>query len=615
MKPTPSVNSSALCARACLALLSSCGLVSSIPSVRAATWDAGGAADLNWSTTANWSDDASPAGKAVVFDNTGGGTLNATTVGNIVDTSVTLDSLSYANTGTSGSTFQVTEISGGATLTLDAGTAPATIFSVGGVASASTRVAIRGAGTLTINEATAAISVGTPSANQSASLDMSGLAAFNATVASVNFGTNRGNGDVTLAGANVITATTFSVGNTTVGSTGGGSKSDLLLGTTNAINADTITVGVGLASGSVGFRMGLTAPTVTIRGSAGGTSRANLTIANTLSSSIGNGQGSSVDFTASSGSVDAQIGTLLIGRRGDAGSNATYTGSLTMNKGTIDATVVTLGQSAGTGLLANSVTATLSVSGNGAFTAGSISMADNAAGATSVTANLNVSGTAVVTVAGGIVAGSKSGTATAVNANVTVSGGTLTVGGNLAEGAGAAGVTSAVTVSGGTLDMDRGSISVDTFALTSGTLKNVASFSAGTTGGLNVQAASTLGYDVNGAFTALALTGDLTLGASSNLQLTLADGFVPTGSLLLVDNDGGESIVGTFATINGGAFGAGNSFTLTNNLGSYDFVLNYGGGDGNDLVAVFSAIPEPSACAALAGAAMLGLAAWRRRRS
>lgn len=595
--------------------LSASVLILLASSAHAATWDAGDGSDLNWTTVANWSDDAGAAGKAVVFDNTAGGTANATTAGNIVDASLTIDSLGYANTGTSGSTFQVTEIGSGVTLTLDAaGAAPATILSVGGVASATTRVAIRGAGTLTVNEATSAISVGTPSANQFASLDMSGLATFNATVASVNFGTNRGNGDVTLAAANTITATAFNVGSTTVGSTGGSSKSDLLLGTTNTINADTITVGGGLGSGTVGFRAGLTAPTVTIRGSAGATSRANLTIANASGSSLGNAQGSSVDFTASSGSVDALIGTLLVGRRGDAGSFATYTGSLTMNKGVIDATSVTLGQSAGSGLAANSVTATLSVGGTGTFATGSVTMADNSAGATSVTANLNVSGTASVTVAGDITTGARNGTATTVAANVTVSGGTLKVGGNLAEGAGAAGVTSAVTVSGGTLDMDHGNVAVDTFTFTGGTLKNVASFSAGTAGGLNVQNASTLAYDVDGSFTTLTLAGTLTLGANANLQLALADGFAPAGSLLLVSNDGADSIVGTFATVNGGAFGPGGSFTLTNNLGSFGFVLNYAGGDGNDLVAQFSAVPEPSAYALFAGAAALASVCRRRRR-
>jgi hypothetical protein len=598
---------------ACLraAIITSVGFSMLAPFAQAATWDGGGS-DTNWSTTLNWSDDASPAGQAVLFDNTAGLTSGPTVAGNNVDSSLTLDSLSYANTGTSGSVWQVTQISGGQTLTLDsASIPPSTIFSVGGVAFASTRVAILGAGTFTINEATSSIAVGGPTANQSAVLDMSGLAVFNATVATVNFGASRANGDVMLANTNTITATTFNVGNVT-SSTGSNSKSDLLLGTTNTINADTINVGVNYASGTIRFQSGLTSPTVTIRGSAGGTSRADLTIANTVAvGSIGNAQGSSVDLTDSGGSVDARIGTLLIGRRGDSGANTTYTGSLAMDKGSIDATTVVLGQSAGAGLAANSVTAGLSV-GGGTFNAGTISMADNAAGATSVTANLNVSGTAVVTVAGNVVAGSQSGTATTVAANINVSSGKLVIHGDLAEGTNPSGVASTVNLSGGTLDMDHGSIAVDTVNFTAGTLKNVASFAAGA--GLDVQNASTLAYDVDGAFTSTVLTGTLTLGAGANLELSLATGFVPTGDLLLVANDGSESIVGTFATINGEAFDEGSSFTLTNNTGSYVFTLNYAGGTGNDLVAQLSAVPEPAAYAVLVGGAMMVLAIGRRRR-
>ena len=209
--------------------------------------------------------------------------------------------------------------------------------------------------------------------------------------------------------------------------------------------------------------------------------------------------------------------------------------------------------------------------------------------------------------------GDVQGTGT-VAANVTVSGGTLTVGGNLGEGAGGASVTSVLTVSGGTLDMTHGSIAVDTVNFTSGTLKNVASFSAGTSGGLNVQNDSTLSYDLDGSFTSLALTGTLTLGGSSNLQLALAAGYVPTGGFTLVANDGSDSIVGTFATINGGSFGPGNTFTLSNNTGSYVFTLDYAGGTGNDLVAQYSAVPEPSVCAVLAGLCGLGVVLLRRRR-
>ncbi|HEY9248625.1 MAG TPA: PEP-CTERM sorting domain-containing protein [Rariglobus sp.] len=598
-------------ARACLrvAVISLSG-ISMMASVHAATWDGNaGVGDLNWSTALNWSDDAGAAGKAVVFDNTFGATANATTAGNIVDASLTIDSLGYAN---SGSTWQVTQIGSGVTLTLDAGTAPATILSVSGGAVAATNAAITGAGSLVVNEATSNVFVGNSNTGpQVATLDMSGLGAFTATVNEFQLGVGvRGIGIVNLAGTNTITASKLRVGDVTL-STSGGNPNILRLGGGNTLNVDTIAVGANYSSGTLTFRSGLpTTSSVTIRAK-DGVGRADMSIGVNGTTSVNNGMAGTVNFTG--GTVDALINTLTIAQRADTNANGTITGTLSMSRGTIDATSVIVGKTLAAGSGASATTGTINVSG-GAFTAGSVVMAQNLSGArTGLVGNLNVSGTGAVTVAGNVTTGDVQGTG-AVTANVTVSGGALTVGGNLAEGANGASVTSTVTLSGGTLDMTRGNIAVDTFTFTGGTLKNVASFSAGTSGGLNVQNASTLAYDVDASFASTVLTGTLTLGASANLRLTLADDFAPTGSLLLVVNDDTDSIVGTFATINGVAFGAGNTFTLTNSLGSYDFTLSYAGGSGNDLVAVLSTIPEPSTYAMLAGLGVLGLAAVRRRR-
>ncbi len=572
------------------------------------TWNTNSAGS-NWSGPSNWNPSGNPAGNDLIFGDAFGETANATTVGNIVDQDYTVNSLTYNNTGTSGNFWQVTEISSTKTLTLNAaGVAPATIFTVGGVSSASTRVAIRGAGTFTIDEASAAISVGTPTGNQSALLDMSGLSTFNATVATANFGSGQGNGDVTLANSNAITATTLNLG-TSTGSTGSTTKSDLLLGTVNTIHADTINVGLNYGSGNLAFRTGLTNPSVTIRGTAGGASLADLTVGNSNGISINNSQGSSVNLRG--GSVDAALDQVLIGRRADTNANAGYYGSFAMDQGSVTANAVVLGQTAGTGNASALVTSTLAVEG-GTFAAGTLSMADNTAGATSVVSNLNVSGSStVVTVSGNVTAGSRSGTASTVAANVTVSAGTLLIQGNLAEGAGPAGVTSTVTLSGtGTLNMDHGNIAVDTFTMTGGTLKDVANFAASTSGGLNLQSASKLAFGIDSGFTTLGLTGTLTLGASSDLVLSLANGFTPGSSFTLVANDLADAISGSFATINGSAFGPGNSFSLTNDMGTFNYTLSYTGGTGNDLMA----IPEPSACLLLAGAGAIFVVMRRRHR-
>src|SRR5205814_4183195 len=80
---------------------------------------------------------------------------------------------------------------------------------------------------------------------------------------------NGPNGTLVLAGSNTITAGTVRV---SYGSTNAGT-SNLRLGTSNTINADNIYIATGKGAGNLLFNTGLSGPTVTIRGSAGGSSR------------------------------------------------------------------------------------------------------------------------------------------------------------------------------------------------------------------------------------------------------------------------------------------------------------------------------------------------------
>lgn len=572
------------------------------------TWNTN-TAGSNWSNAASWTPAGSPAANNVTFgDAFGKGVIG--TIGNVVDQSFTVNSLTYNHTGTTTTSYQVTGIGAGLELLVNsaAGTPPGTIFTVGGVTSASTRVVMQGAGTFTIDEAASNISVGGPTAANTSSLEMNGLANFNANVAVIEFGGtgSRANGDVTLANSNVITAATLNLGTANT-STTGGSKSDLLLGTGNILHLDNINVGLNFASGSIKFRSGLTSPGVTIRGNVN--ARANLTVGNTNAIAVSNTQGSDVDFQG--GNLDAQLDSLIIARRGDSGTQATYANTFKMDTGTVDVNAVTLAQSAGTGVLANSTTGSITLAG-GTFTVNNaLSIAQNTAGATSVAGTFTqTAGTADIK--GGVVMGVKSGTATSVTANVAISGGVMMVGGNLVEGAGAAGVTSTVALSGtGQLEMKHGAISVDTFTFTGGKLKNVANFSAATTGGLTMGNNTTLSYDLDAQFTSLSLTGGLSLSGSSNLELTLANGFAPAASYILVANDDVDFTTGAFATINGAAFGPGNTFSLANNLGTYQYALTYTGDTGNDMV--IQSVPEP-ALSVLLGLAGLGGLIGRRRR-
>ncbi len=102
----------------------------------------------------------------------------------------------------------------------------------------------------------------------------------------------------------------------------------------------------------------------------------------------------------------------------------------------------------------------------------------------------------------------------------------------------------------------------------------------------------------------------LSLGGASAFDISavgidFSTGFWGTNqSWLVVDNTGAGSVSGTFASLTGLT---GNSFG--------NFALVYGSGAGADVTLNWiSSIPEPSTYAAIAGVAVLGLAAMRRRK-
>jgi hypothetical protein len=599
-------------------LLASAGVLVGFPFalIGQTTWDFGATPDINWSSFTNWSTDATPAGTAVVFGATGV-TANATTVGNIVDTDFTggnaLTSLTY---NANSASWQVTQIAGVKTLTVDGA------FLVGGltVNSQVTKAAFTGTGSLVINNSSAAVTIAnTGGTAVRSTLDMSALSTFTATVSSFNVGTGTtGYGTVYLANTSTITATSINSGGTGSGY-GGATSNQIYLGTTTTLNANTLALAGGRTYGTVKFRASgdgaannttVSGATLKIR-AADGTSAAAMTVGAWSGAFPASGT-SSLDLTG--GTVDAKVTTLKVGTTSANNNSNTASAVLTIDgsASSFDASgLVTVGETTGSGSN-GTLNGILNVKGGAAFTAGSdLKLGNQTGGAIATKGTLSVSDAGTkVDVAGNIVMGARSGTA-AVTATVNVSGGTLTVGGNLSEGAGGASITSTVNLGGGTLDLTRGAIAVDAFNFTGGTLKDVAVF----TGSLNVQNDATLSSTLDAGFVALSLTGDLTLGANANLGLGLANDFTPVGPFTLVDNDGADSISGTFMTINGAGFGPGNTFSLTNNTGTYNFILSYAGGDGNDLVAQLTMIPEASTAALIAGVLTLGVAVGCRRRS
>ncbi len=538
------------------------------------TWSGAGA-NNNWSTSGNWTG-GTPGGNNVFFNNTDPTTSG--TINNIVDQSWTLNALTYANTGTN---WQVTEIANGQTLTLDAGTAPTNIFWAGTTSTSSTYVSttnvkITGGGKLAVNEAGSNFLVSTyaggtgsgTTANGQTLLDMSGLGELNATVAEFQVGYGRGASAILhLANTNTIKATRISVGQanwTGSSSYQTATSSTMYLGQTNALYTTELLVGSNASgstaknanSGTMLFEPGLTGtPTVLIRGM-GSTTESPVAVSSMIVGNIGgdnsNGTGGPVtnssltDFTG--GSVDALVDALTVGQ-GAPGGASTATGVLKMNQGTFTANTVLAGYSTGNTSIAastNTVTGRIEV-GGGTFNMGTLSLASHRVTNNIVTSGyLAVSGGGV-NVTGDIVMGNTSSTTGYSVAEIDLSGGILKVGGNLSDSASAS-TTSTIKLRGGTLDMDGGNITVDTFTVENGTLKNVNQLNSGGTltkttsgtlilDGTNAYSGATVvnggvlrlsgthtgagSYSINDTAT---LAGTGTLTGATNASVTIASG-------------------------------------------------------------------------------------------
>lgn len=151
------------------------------------------------------------------------------------------------------------------------------------------------------------------------------------------------------------------------------------------------------------------------------------------------------------------------------------------------------------------------------------------------------------------------------------------------------------------------------------------------------------GFVFNGAITGTTITSGLVMPVSYNFTLA-KNAFVPgtlTWALILSDNQNSTPFqIASGSLTTGGAAsqnftGVGNSYSFTNG-GSTTFsaslqltytsidgasdprvtiaMANSGFGGGGITFGAPSAIPEPSTYAAIAGAAMFGLALWQRRR-
>ncbi|HEV2694627.1 MAG TPA: PQQ-dependent sugar dehydrogenase [Verrucomicrobiae bacterium] len=362
-------------------------------------------ADLNWGTSLNWinvtagGNGAPGAANDLLFTNPA--VVTTTTINNIADSGFTVASLQYANNGTS-PTYHVTSIGNGLTLTITNGLMAGTGTDAGADSLINALITGTG-GTLSLTGGNIFIAQGglTDGAHL-ATVDMSGLGTFNASIVRMTVGAPNGAGAIPraagvlyLARTNAITISTTGTtngllvgwnSNTGATSPGGTKPSVLYLGQTNAIYADTVWVGSVKTLGALlAFNPGgLNSPTAYFRGLGGANSRVSLWAVGNDSPQNNSNQNCSGTNDFTGGTVDALVNSLTVGvtSTGTSGGaiSASGTGVLTFNAGVFDANTVTNGWSLGTGTVTNNGIGIINVNG-GTFKVNNVlAMAVNSGG-------------------------------------------------------------------------------------------------------------------------------------------------------------------------------------------------------------------------------------------
>jgi autotransporter-associated beta strand protein len=410
----------------------------------------GGYSNLNWSTVGNWAPGMPGSSDSIDFGealNTG--YTNATgAVNNMVDTSFTVGAITYtANSSNTapllGKHFYTTLIPSNSVLTLSGGVGEPTLLVGNGVSgNFSNYTTIAGAGGLVVNNPASRIEVQQVSR---ATLDLSGLSNFTANIANLWVGASPNNsgqsGYLFLAQTNAITTAPNpgAPGILIARSTNSGASGVLTLGQVNTFNTDGLVVSGTRGNGSgtrLGFSAGAANPSLTLRGSAGGSSRAAIFSIGDISAEendylapLGGNASGVADFTG--GILDIKADSINVARScADVGSGGNFTtaaGSLIVERGTVDANNVFIAYKQGT---------------NGSYaSSGALTLKSNA----TMVVNQNVSLAFRAGVTNGPVA--PIGTL-AVNDNAT-----LIVGGNITHGDGA---VSTLSLGGGTINLTNG---------------------------------------------------------------------------------------------------------------------------------------------------------------
>ena len=357
-----------------LAMMMAGLLVPLVASAASATWSGASAPDLFWSTAGNWLPAASPgAADAVRFYDTGAAS-DTVTINNTVSASIVVQSLTYGQTNGIHNTL----ISPGVTLTIS-NPAAANLLLVGTetavtltqqetstISGAGGKLVLVGANTgsaLVIREAH------TTAGTHRATLDMSGLDTFDATIGRVLIGVQgsiiRPAGTWLLAKTNTVSVSGAAPAIDLGDGSGNGGNAIVQLGQTNAIFADTVAVARQKSTATISFNPLLTGsnPTLYLRGNTA--SRASLLAIGDTSMAGGAGTGSACTGTADFGigTVDVLVDTCYVGRGQSAAGAGRGTGTFALGGGLLDVNTLEIGIISTASAVAN-VAGTVNVSNN-----------------------------------------------------------------------------------------------------------------------------------------------------------------------------------------------------------------------------------------------------------